>query len=208
MRNHIVQLQLYLRAKEYAYKIFKRVPNCTLENARKIFTTDLYRVVVNEYQLYCKINDEDKASKALRNALIVTGININEYGRELKKLRSTYLELDSLAKEVLLKNNVVYKKLIPSLPSKKGENLFRIIELNNKTLRDYGKFSEQRDIVLNKATINLYSQSITDIKFALATCNEWVDKTHIEILKINNTISKQKGIIELLAGGFNNEQKN
>ena len=205
MRNSIVQLQLYLRAKEYAYKIFKRVPNCTLENARKIFTTDLYRVVVNEYNLYCKINEEDKASKALRNALIVTGININEYGRELKKLRSTYLELDSLAKEVLLKNNAIYKKLIPSLQSKVGGKLFRIIELNNKALRDYGKFSTQRDIVLNKATINLYSQSITDIKFALATCNEWVDKTHIEILKINNTISKQKEIIELLAGGFNNE---
>ena len=205
MRNSIVQLQLYLSAKEYAYKIFKRVPNCTLENARKIFTTDLYRVVLNEYQLYCKINEEDKASKALRNALIVTGININEYGIELKKLRSTYLELDSLAKEVLIKNNAIYKKLIPSLPSKIGENLFRIIELNNKSLRDYGKFSTQRDIVLNKATINLYSQSITDIKFALATCNEWVDKTHIEVLKINNTLSKQKEIIELLAGGFNNE---
>lgn len=204
MRNSIVQLQLYLRAKEYAYKIFKRVPNCTLENARKIFTTDLYRVVVNEYQLYCKINDEDKASKALRNALIVTGININEYGRDLKKLRSTYLELDSLAKEVLLKNNAIYKKLIHSLPSKTGENLFKLIEANNKTLRDYGKFSTQREIVLNKATINLYSKSITDIKFALATCNEWVDKTHIEILKINNRISKQKEIIELL-GGFNNE---
>lgn len=200
MRNSIVQLQLYLRAKEYAYKIFKRVPNCTLENARKIFTTDLYRVVVNEYQLYCKINDEDKASKALRNALIVTRINVNEYGRDLKKLRSTYLELDSLAKEVLLKNNAIYKKLIPSLPSKVGGNLFKIIELNNKALRDYGKFSTQRDIVLNKATINLYSQSINDIKFALATCNEWVDKTHIEILKINNAISKQKEIIELLGG--------
>ena len=204
MRNSIVQLQLYLSAKEYAYKIFQRVPNCTLENARKIFTTDLYRVVVNEYQLYCKINDEDKASKALRNALIVTGININEYGRELKKLRSTYLELDGLAKEVLLKNNAIYKKLIPFLPSKAGENLFRLIEENNKTLRDYGKFSEQREIVLNKATINLYSKSVTDIKFALATCNEWVDKTHIEILKINNRISKQKEFIELL-GGLNNE---
>ena len=200
MRNSIVQLQLYLRAKEYAYKIFQRVPNCTLENARKIFTTDLYRVVVNEYQLYCKINDEDKASKALRNALIVTGININEYGRDLKKLRSTYLELDSLAKEVLLKNNAIYKKLIPSLPSKVGGNLFKIIEANNKALRDYGKFSTQREIVFNKATINLYSQSINDIKFALATCNEWVDKTHIEILKINNTISKQKEIIQLLGG--------
>ena len=200
MRNSIVQLHLYLRAKEYAYKIFKRVPNCTLENARKIFTTDLYRVVVNEYQLYCKINDEDKSSKALRNALIVTGININEYGRDLKKLRSTYLELDSLAKEVLLKNNAIYKKLIPSLPSKVGGNLFRIIEANNKTLRDYGKFSAQRDIVFNKATINLYSQSINDIKFALATCNEWVDKTHIEILKINNIISKQQEIIQLLGG--------
>lgn len=205
MRNSIVQLQLYLRAKEYAYKIFKRVPNCTLENARKIFTTDLYRVVVNEYQLYCKINDEDKASKALRNALIVTGININEYGRELKNLRAQYLELDSLAKEVLLKNNAIYKKLIPSLPSKVGENLFKVIEENNKAIRDYGKFSTQRDIVLNKATINLYSKSITDIKFALATCNEWVDKTHIEILKINNRISKQKEFIELLSGGFNNE---
>lgn len=204
MRNSIVQLHLYLRAKEYAYKIFKRVPNCTLENARKIFTTDLYKVVLNEYQLYCKLNEEDNASKALRNALIVTGININEYGRDLKKLRSTYLELDSLAKEVLLKNNAIYKKLIPSLPSKVGENLFKVIEANNKTLRDYGKFSTQRDIVLNKATINLYSKSITDIKFALATCNEWVDKTHIEILKINNKISKQKEIIELL-GGFNNE---
>lgn len=200
MRNSIVQLQLYLRAKEYAYKIFQRVPNCTLENARKIFTTDLYRVVVNEYQLYCKINDEDKASKALRNALIVTGININEYGRDLKKLRSTYLELDSLAKEVLLKNNAIYKKLIPSLPSKVGGNLFKIIEANNKALRDYGKFSTQREIVFNKATINLYSQSINDIKFALATCNEWVEKTHIEILKINNTISKQKEIIQLLGG--------
>ena len=202
MRNSIVQLQLYLSAKEYAYKIFKKVPNCTLENAKKIFTTDLYRVVLNEYKLYCKINDEDKASKALRNALIVTGININEYGRELKNLRSQYLELDSLAREVLLKNNVIYKKLIPSLPSKYGENLFKIIELNNKALKDYGKFSVQRDIILNKATINLYSQSITDIKFALATCNEWVDKTHIEILKINNAISKQKEIIEALVGGF------
>lgn len=204
MRNSIVQLHLYLRAKEYAYKIFKRVPNCTLENARKIFTTDLYRVVLNEYQLYCKLNEEDNASKALRNALIVTGININEYGRDLKKLRSTYLEIDSLAKEVLLKNNAIYKKLIPSLPSKASGNLFKVIEANNKTLRDYGKFSTQRDIVLNKATINLYSKSITDIKFALATCNEWVDKTHIEILKINNKISKQKEFIELL-GGFNNE---
>lgn len=203
MRNSIVQLQLYLRAKEYAYKIFKMVPNCTLENARKIFTTDLYRVVVNEYKLYCKINEEDKASKALRNALIVTGINSNEYGRELKKLRSTYLEFDRIAKAVLLKNNALYKKVIPSSPSKVGEKLFKIIEANNKTLRDYGKFSTQREIVLNKATINLYSKSITDIKFALATCNEWVDKTHIEILKINDRISKQQELIELL-GGFNN----
>lgn len=203
MRNSIVQLQLYLRAKEYAYKIFKRVPNCTLENARKIFTTELYRVVVNEYTLYCKINDEDKASKALRNALIVTGININEYGRELKNLRSTYLEFDSVARQVILANNAFFKKLIPSLPSKAGENLFKVIEANNKTLRDYGKFSTQRDIVLNKATINLYSQNKNDIKFALATCNEWVDKTHIEILKVNNRLSKQKEFIELL-GGFNN----
>lgn len=200
MRNSIVQLRLYLSAKKYAYKIFKRVPNCTLENARKIFTTYLYRVVVNEYQLYCKINDEDKASKALRNALIVTGINVNEYGRELKKLRSTYLELDSLLKEVLLKNNTIYKKLIPSLPSKVGGILFRIIEANNKTLRDYRKFSTQRDIVFNKATINLYSQSVNDIKFALATCNEWAVKTNIEILKINDIISKQQEIIELLGG--------
>ena len=202
MRNSIVQLQLYLSAKEYAYKIFKKVPNCTLENARKIFTTDLYMVVLNEYKLYCKINDEDKASKALRNALIVTGININEYGRELKKLRDNYLEFDSIAREVILRNNVVYKKLIHSLPSEYSENLFRIIEFNNKTLRDYGKFSTQRDIVLNKATINLYSQSITDIKFAVATCNEWVDKTHIEVLKINNSLLKQKEIIEALVGGF------
>lgn len=204
MRNSIVQLQLYLRAKEYAYKIFKRVPNCTLENARKIFTTELYMVVLNEYKLYCKINEEDNASKALRNALIVTGININEYGRDLKKLRSTYLELDRIGKEVLLKNNAFYKKLIPSLPSKVGEKLFKLIEQNNKALRDYGKFSTQREIVLDKATINLYSKSVTDIKFALATCNEWLDKTHIEILKINNRISKQKEFIELL-GGFNNE---
>lgn len=198
MRSSMAQLQLYLRAKEYAYKIFQRVPNCTLENARKIFTTDLYRVVVNEYQLYCKINDEDKASKALRNALIVTGINIHEYERDLKNLRATYLELDSIAREVLLKNNAIYKKVIPFLPSKAGENLFRLIEANNKLLRDYGKFSTQRESVLNKATINLYSQSITDIKFALATCNEWVDKTHIEILKINNQISKQKELMEII----------
>lgn len=204
MRNSIVQLQLYLRAKEYAYKIFKRVPNCTLDNARKIFTTDLYRVVVNEYKLYCKINDEDNASKALRNALIVTGININEYGRELNKLRSTYLELDRLVKETLLSNNALYKKLIHSLPGNTGESLFRVIESNNKAIRDYGKFSTQREIVLNKATINLYSKSTTDIKFALATCNEWVDKTYIEIIKINNRISKQREFIELL-GGFNNE---
>ena len=202
MRNSIVQLQLYLSAKEYAYKIFKKVPNCTLENARKIFTTDLYMVVLNEYKLYCKINDEDKASKALRNALIVTGININEYGRELKNLRSTYLEFDSIARKVLLRNNAFYKALIPSLPSKAGENLFKVIEENNKALRDYGKFSTQRDIILNKATINLYSQSVTDIKFALATCNEWVDKTHIEVLKINNSLLKQKEIIEALVGGF------
>ena len=203
MRNSsIVQLQLYLSAKEYAYKIFKRVPNCTLENARKIFTTDLYMVVLNEYKLYCKINDEDKASKALRNALIVTGININEYGRELKKLRANYLEFDSLAREALLKNNAFYKALIPSLPSKYGERFFRVIELNNKVLRDYGKFSTQRDIVLNKATINLYSKNITDIKFALATCNEWLDKTHIEVLKINNSLLKQKELMEVLVGGF------
>lgn len=205
MRNAIGQLRLYLRAKEYAYKIFKRVPNCTLENARKIFTNELYMVVVNEYKLYCKINEEDKARKALRNALIVTGINVNEYGRDIKKLMSVYLELDRIAKQVLLKNNATFKKLIPYLPSKKaGEILFKIIEGNNKALRDYGKFSTQRDIVLNKATINLYSKNITDIKFALATCNEWVDKTHNELLKINNRILKQKDFIDFL-GGFSNE---
>ena len=82
--------------------------------------------------------------------------------------------------------------------------MFKVIEQNNKALRYYEKFSTQRDIVLNKATINLYSQSITDINFALSTCNEWLDKTHNEILKINNRISKQKEFIEFL-GGFNNE---
>lgn len=51
MRKSRTQAQLYLRAREYAYKIFQRVPNCTLENARKIFTTDLYRVVVETYSV-------------------------------------------------------------------------------------------------------------------------------------------------------------
>ena len=204
MRNSISQLRLYLCAKEYAYKIFKRVPNCTLENARKIFTNDLYSVVLNEYQLYCKVYNVDKASKALRSALIVNGINIHEYGYDLYILRSKYSEIDKLAKEVLLKNNAIYKKVIPSLSSELGEKLFKLIEKNNKTLTDYSKFVAQREIVLNKAMVNLYSQNKTDIEFALATCNEWVDKTHIEILKINNIISKQKEFIELL-GGFNNE---
>lgn len=204
MRNSIAQLQLYLSAKEYAYKIFKRVPNCTLENARKIFTTDLYMVVVNEYTLYCKINEEDKASKALRNALIVTGINTNEYGLELKKLRSKYLEIDGLVKGVLLKNNAFYRVLIHDLPSKIGEKLFGLIELNNKTIRDYAKFSAQREIALNKATINLYSKSKTDIKFAFATCNEWLGKTDSEMLKINNGLSIQMEFIKFI-GGLNDE---
>lgn len=51
MRKSRSQAQLYLRAREYAYKIFQRVPNCTLENARRIFTTDLYRVVVETYSV-------------------------------------------------------------------------------------------------------------------------------------------------------------
>ena len=51
MRKSRSQAQLYLRAREYAYKIFQRIPNCTLENARRIFTTDLYRVVVETYSV-------------------------------------------------------------------------------------------------------------------------------------------------------------
>lgn len=67
MRKSRSQAQLYLRAREYAYKIFQRVPNCTLENARRIFTTDLYRVVVETYSV---LNSLVTTQKTLNIAFI------------------------------------------------------------------------------------------------------------------------------------------
>lgn len=63
MRNSKIQAQLYANALAYARKIYMQYPNYTLENARKIFKVELYRVVVMEYERLLALQSVKKSIK-------------------------------------------------------------------------------------------------------------------------------------------------
>lgn len=84
MRDNRAKLQLYLRAKEYAYKIFQRVPGCTLENARRIFTPDLYMIVAHEYSI---INEIHNTQRMLNTSFAKTALSYDKMSKIISELK-------------------------------------------------------------------------------------------------------------------------